>query len=258
MKPFSISPNPACLYLTSSLKAVIAKVSYTIEERQGLTCILGDVGMGKSSVLRLLHSDYSARPDITCCLIPNPSFVTDFAFLKGICSELGVSAKRSLFDQEEALKRFLVEHYANNRNVVVFIDEAQKLNGKMLERTRALLNFETSEDKLIQIIFSGQLELRDRLRDPSKKAIRSRIFAPSILSPLTFEETVMMIDFRCNFFNITNPFSSEAVEIIYNNTSGVPREVLKICAIAYAIAQAKDEPKVSLGTMQEAVTEAVM
>ena len=258
MKPFSISPNPASLYLTAGLKSVIAKVRYTIEERQGLTCILGDVGMGKSSVLRLLFGEYEANEGVIACLIPTPSYATEFAFLKGLCNEIGLPPKRSLYDQEDILKTFLVERYREGKNVVVFIDEAQRLKGKMLEQVRAMLNFETSQEKLIQIVMAGQLELRDRLKDPSKKAIRSRIFAPSILDPLSPAETKSMIEFRCELADIQVPFSDEAITTIYNSTSGVPREVLKICAVTYQIMQLKGEKQASFETITEALSEAVL
>jgi general secretion pathway protein A len=237
MKPFSISPNPNSLYLTPSLKTVISKVRYTVEERQGLTCILGDVGMGKSSLLRLLYAEYQANELISTCFIPTPSFTSEFAFLKGVCNEFKISPKRSLYDQEGALQSFLLAQYQNNKNVVVFIDEAQRLNGKMLEQVRAMLNFETNEDKLIQIILAGQLELRDRLKDPTKKAIRSRIFAPSLLAPLSYDDTKAMIEFRCKLVDIPVPFAESALKSIYDSTGGIPREVLKLAALSYELSQ---------------------
>jgi type II secretory pathway predicted ATPase ExeA len=256
MQPFSISPNPISLYLTASLKTVVAKVRYTIDERQGLTCILGDVGMGKSSVLRLLYTEYAANEEVMACLIPTPNFASEFAFLKAVCHEFGLGPKRSLYDQESLLKGFLMDKFVEKKNVVVFIDEAQRLNGKMLEQVRAMLNFETNQEKLIQFVLSGQLELRDRLRDPSKKAIRSRIFAPSILDPLSRDETEAMIAHRCNLASIKVPLSSAQITAIYNQTSGVPREILKICAVVYQLMKAKKESLASDDTIAEALADA--
>lgn len=234
-KPFSISPNPATLYVTAGLKSVIAKVRYTIEQRQGLTCILGDVGMGKSSVLRLLYAQYQADDKVSPCFIPTPSYTSEFAFLKGLCNEFKIPPKRSVYDQESSLQSFLVDEYGQGKNVVVFIDEAQRLNGKMLEQVRSILNFETNSDKLIQLVLAGQMELRDRLRDPTKKAIRSRIFAPSLLAPMSYEEMKAMLEFRCCLEEISMPFTDSALELVYNTTSGVPREILKICSLAYEL-----------------------
>lgn len=233
--PFSISPNPNLLNLTPSLKAVLHKVRYTVDKRQGLTCILGDIGLGKSTVVRFLHGEYDAREDVTATLIPTPVFSSDFAMLKSICQDFGLPPKRSLSDQQEALMAFLIEQYTQKKNVVVFIDEAQKLDNKMLELIRAMLNLENHKHKLIQIVLAGQLELRDRLINNKNKALHSRIFAPSLLAPLTLEETVAMVEYRCKAYDIDNPFPPETIERIYEMSGGVPRSALKLCALSYAM-----------------------
>jgi general secretion pathway protein A len=231
--PFSISPNPNSLYLTDSLRAVVNKSKFTIDKRQGLTCILGDIGLGKSTILRFLHGDYSAREDTVTTLIPTPAFPSPFAMLKSICMDFKLEPERSFQKQQEALETFLQEKFVENKNVVIFIDEAQNVNNKQLELVRSLLNYETNTQKLIQIVLSGQLELKDRLSDKRNKAVASRVSTYSILSPLTLEETQEMIAHRCKFENITNPFTDSSVEKIYQVSGGVPRLVLKICAFAY-------------------------
>jgi general secretion pathway protein A len=237
VQPFSISPNPQSLYLTSSLRTTILKVKYVIDHRQGLTAILGDVGMGKSSIIRRIYGDYAASPSACAILLPSPSYSTDFAFLKGVCQEFGVKGKRSQLEQENELKNFLIGQYSKGENCVVFIDEAQRLTGKQLEQVRTMLNFETDREKLVQVVLSGQLELRDRLRDETKKAIRSRIFAPSLLDPLSVEETHQMIAFRCQLESIPNPFPAPVVDDIYRYTGGIPRSILKLCGLAYYFMQ---------------------
>jgi type II secretory pathway predicted ATPase ExeA len=257
--PFSTSPNPANLYLTSSLKASIHKTKYTIDRRRGLTCLLGDVGMGKSSVLRLLHAEYSAREDVSVCLIPTPSFTSEFGLLKGICGDFGVGPKKSLYDQEQAIRGFLLKEYEADRNVVVFIDEAQRLNSKMLELVRSMCNYETSTSgKLIQLVLAAQLELKDRLLDPSKKAIRSRIFAPSILDPLTLGETKAMIDYRCERAEIKNPIPDPVAERIYDITGGIPRDILTICDVAYELMRLRGDKIMSPELLEVAAQEAVL
>ncbi len=233
--PFSISPNPNSLYLTDSLRAVVNKSSFTIDKRQGLTCILGDIGLGKSTILRFLHSDYSAREDTVTTLIPTPTFPSPFAMLKSITMDFKIEPERSFQKQQDALQSFLLETYAADKNVVIFIDEAQNVNNKQLELVRSLLNYETNTQKLVQIVLSGQLELKDRLADKRNKAVASRVSTYSILSPLTFDETREMISHRCRFENIENPFTPEAIEKIYEVSGGVPRSVLKVCAFAYHV-----------------------
>src|SRR6185369_17464034 len=130
------------------------------------------------------------------------------------------------------------------QNAVLFIDEAQRLTPKMLEQIRAFLNYETDEDKLIQIVLVGQIELLEVLRDPKRKAIRSRLFAPSILDPLSLTETRQMLSFRCELAEMPNPFPDETINAVYAITGGVPRDVLKVCAIAFELAKMNGEKAV--------------
>jgi len=228
---FSINPDPSLLYLTSSLRAALHKCRFVIENYQGLTAIEGDVGLGKSTILRYLYHSYSSREDCRTAFIHTPNFKSDFAFLKAICAELGLPVRASMQKQESELNSYLIGEYKENRRVILFLDEAQKMPGVQLELLRTLLNFETGQHKLIQIVIAAQLELRQKLADQSKKALRSRIFAPSSLTALTLDETQAMIDFRCQQADIVNPFTPEAVQSIYILTGGVPREILKTCAI---------------------------
>jgi len=178
-----------------------------------------------------LYQSYASRDDCSTAFIHTPSFKSEFAFLKAVCSELDVPIRPSQQKQESELNAFLIGEYSADRRVVLFIDETQKLPGAQLELLRTLLNFETGQHKLIQIVIAAQLELRQKLADKSKKALRSRIFAPSSLDALTLEETEQMIAFRCEQAGVNNPFSSEAITEIYRLTGGIPREILKTCAI---------------------------
>ncbi|HQR37975.1 MAG TPA: AAA family ATPase [Blastocatellia bacterium] len=256
--PFSLSPDPAYLYLTPNLDATLHKCRYTIDYRQGLSCILGDVGVGKSTILRTVYNEYAERDDVVTVMIPSPNFATDFALVKSLCLDMGLAPRRSMLDQEGELRAFLINLYAEGKNAVVLIDEAQRLTGKMLEVVRVLLNFETDNAKLVQIILAAQLELRDKLKDASKKAIRSRIFAPSLLAPLTLDETAGMIEFRCSRFGTHNPFGADAVQAIYEASGGVPREALKICSIAWDMARLRGVESVPPEAIQAAAAELAM
>jgi general secretion pathway protein A len=130
------------------------------------------------------------------------------------------------------------------------------LKGPHLELIRTLLNFETNKYKLIQVVLAAQLELRVKLMDQSKKALRSRIFLPSLLDPLSLPETKEMISFRCEKAGISNPFTHEGVEVIYNHTGGVPREVLKVCGFSYILALQAGERTVPLEAIELAAAEA--
>jgi general secretion pathway protein A len=229
---FSISPNPRFFYVTPSVQAAIAKTQYVIRARQGLTTVIGDVGLGKTSLLRLLYNEYDDSPEYTAAFIVNPKQTSETAFLKAICTEFGVKTKRSQRETEYELRGFLVEQYREGKNVVLFIDEAQQLRGPMFEQIRQILNFETDETKLINIVMAGQVELRYKLADRSKRALVSRIAVSSTLDALTPEETAGMIDFRCTVAGVKNPFKDDAVQAVYQWSRGVPREAIKLCAMA--------------------------
>lgn len=237
VNPFTISPHPEGLYITESLSATIAKVSYVVENMQGLTVIFGDAGTGKTSLLRYLQNQYAERPEYHIASLPNPSYKTDTALLRAICGEFGLPVRRSMMDQEQTLRGFLVEHYRAGGNAVVFVDEAQIIAGRVLELIRLLLNLDMDRHKMIQVVLAGQLELRDRLRDPTKKALRSRIFITSTLVPLTLDEAVAMIAHRCAAEGEPNPFPLETVEAVWAEAKGIPREVLKLCGLTWDTAK---------------------
>jgi general secretion pathway protein A len=235
--PFSLSPDPRYLYLTPALRTALHKLRYVVDRRQGLSAVLGDYGLGKSSLMRKVYEEYLARQDSVVAFIHTPTYKSDYAFLKGICAEFGLPNRRSLPDQQGELQAFCIEQFAEGRNVLLLIDDGQKLDGRMLEVVRTLTNFETSDRKLIQTILAGQLELHDRLLEEKQGALRSRIAFPTHLSALTLLETSEMLAFRCQEAQIPNPFPPDTVERIYRSSNGVPREALKTAAMAYELMQ---------------------
>lgn len=253
--PFSISPLPNLLYLTPGLQSALHKMRYTIENRCGLTALTGPIGMGKSSILRLIYGEYAAREDCITAMITNPTFNSDFALFKAIAHEFGLPPKISMYVQEQEMKKWLTKQLAEDKNVIVLIDEAQMLNQKMLERVRSMLNIETDSTKLIQVVLSGQIELIKIFDNPKNKALKSRIFAPSTLSPLTLEETKGLIEFRCSAHNVSSPVPDELLPVVYEITAGVPREVLKLCNMAYELMRLAGEKQLTEEILNDASKE---
>lgn len=235
--PFKLSPDPNFMYITDGLRETIAKIDHTIEYRQGLTVVYGDNGMGKSTLMRHLHASYLAREDTTVALLLKPEFSTPLQMIKTICGEFRRPIRHAKMAQESELWRFLLEEYEAERNVVLLVDEAQMLKGPVLECVRTLLNFETNESKLINIVLFGQLELRDSLRDKSKRAIASRVFVYSVLTPLTREDTEAMIRYRLERARVALDFEPDAIEQLYAISRGVPRDLVKLCDIAWLFAR---------------------
>lgn len=256
--PFSISPNPNSLFITPNLKAVLYQARGTINRRQGLVALLADAGMGKSTVMRFLYSEFDAREDVKATFIPTPQYPSLFAMMKSICADFEIEPRRSLLEQQDKLFQFLANEYQEGRNVVIFIDEAQLLMNSLLEGVRGLLNFETNNAKLIQVVLSGQLELKKRLDAERNKAIKSRIHSYALLNPLTDIEMRQMIDHRCKVAEISNPFTTEALDRIYEITKGVPRHVLKICDKAYDYMNLNEVNKVTVEYIDPAAEDAAV
>jgi general secretion pathway protein A len=244
--PFSVSPNPLTLYITDALEAVLFKVRFTVNRRQGLTILLGDNGLGKSTVVRYLHAEFDARDDVISMLVPTPDYSSEFAMLQALCINVGLPKRRSILAHQEELQQWLVTQYAEGRNVVWFIDEAQKLTHKMLEVVRTLLNYETGEEKLIQIVLAGQLELREKLLSDKQKALKSRLMPSSVLGTLTLAEMAAMLESRCKAGKIKNPFTPEVLERLYIVSQGIPRAVLRLCAFAYDLMLANKQQTVTV------------
>lgn len=237
---FSISPNPRFFYITPNIQAAVAKTNYVIRTNQGLTTIIGDVGLGKTSLLRLLYNEYDDKAEFNAAFIVNPKQTSETAFLKAICTEFGVPTRRSQRETEYELRNFLVEQAIAGKTVVLFIDEAQQLRGPMFEQIRQILNYETDDRKLLNVVMAGQIELRYKLADKSKRALVSRIAVTSNLDALTLEDTLGMINFRCHVANVENPFEEAAVEAIYGYSRGIPREAIKLCAMSVQYALLND------------------
>lgn len=220
--------------------------------------ILADAGMGKSTILRFLYSETDALDSVTATFIPTPQFPSLFSMLKSICADFDLEARRSLSDQQDVLQEFLANEYSAGRNVVLFIDEAQLLSNQLLEGVRAMLNYETNSAKMIQVVLAGQLELKTRLDAERNKAIKSRIHSYALLSPLTDIEMRQMIEHRCKVAEMDNPFTTEALDRIYEITRGIPRHVLKICDKAYDYMNLNEVDKVTLEYIDPAAEDAAV
>ena len=225
--PFSLSPDPRFFFLSAQHKTALAKITYTAEQRQGLSVVYGDVGVGKTTIARRIYQIYNDNPQYEAAYLPMPIFPSEFQFLKAICSEFSLPPKRSKYAQIELLNTYLIDVWKQGQNGILIIDEAQALVGQQFELIRQLLNFESNTQKLIQVIMIGQNELRNKLR--LKKPLRSRIATRSTIEPLDIQDTRDMINFRVMVAGRTEPlFTEDAIQVIYEYSHGMPRD---ICAL---------------------------
>ena len=248
---FSTSPDPTCMYQTPIIRQSITKIRRAVARKQGLCCIFGDVGTGKSSLLRFLFAGYGADDNCRIAFLPSGDLPSTFAFVKKISSEFEIAPQRSRLAQMDALEEYLVQQHADGKTVIIMIDEAQLLSLDDLETIRSLLNYETNTEKMCQVILSGQLDLRDRLELKRYKAFRSRIIAPVLMQPLTAEETASMIAYRMEFWGLGDPFTGEATARVHELTGGVPRTILVTCQYAYDIAKERGEERIGAPVIDE-------
>lgn len=237
--PFSVSPDPKFLYQTSQHKRAFAQVRFTVQDRQGLAVIYGDVGLGKSTLVRALYDLYRTDDSYETILLTNPDPTSALQLLKRITDACGLDRKRSRLDQMQELEGFLVSTFRAGKNSVLLVDEAQLLRGEQFELIRQLTNFESASSKMVQIVLAGQNNLRAKLR--LKRALLSRAVTVTTLDPLTMDETQAMIEHRLKVAGRTEPlFEEEAIQSVYRLSKGVPREIIKLCRAALTTAAIND------------------
>jgi type II secretory pathway predicted ATPase ExeA len=231
--PFSVTPNARFFFISNTHRAIVDKVDYVINYRQGLTVIYGDVGTGKTSLARTLYDRYAERNIVK--YIKTPRWLSEFAMMKGICAEFGIDHKRSLQAQMAAFQTTLLEIYSRGTNTILILDEAQFLKGQQYEALREINNYESETAKLLQVILCGQMELKNKLR--LKRALLSRVILSSSLSSLTLNEMSDMINFRITQAGgEAGIFTNEALAKIYDVSKGLPRDVIILCGVSLELA----------------------
>jgi type II secretory pathway predicted ATPase ExeA len=233
-EPFSTSPDPAFFYESTSHKAVLYRLQIAIKLKRGLSLVLGDVGMGKTTLSRRLFQLLKREEKVCSHLILNPAYETEAEFLTTLVKLFGItppSGALPVVKSLELLEGYLFEKgVEEDRTVVLLIDEAQRLSSSSLELLRALLNYETNEYKLLQLILMGQMELLPRIKE--MKNLWDRISLKCAIDPLDQADTEAMIAFRlrtAGYAGRRSLFSAEAIQEIYRHSRGSPRRITTLC-----------------------------
>lgn len=227
--PFNMTPSSRFFYESSKHVEALSTLIYAIESRKGFVVITGDIGSGKTTVCRTLLNKLDARTQTA--LITN-THISGKDLLCTIFEDLGVEyARGSKAQLISQLNTYLIEQLRNGHNVVVIIDEAQNLKPAVLEEVRMLSNLETENEKLIQIIFLGQPELKKKLALPQLEQLRQRIAVFYHLTPLSEEDAKKYIVHRLKIASKSNRqyFTDQALDIVYQFSKGVPRMINQIC-----------------------------
>ena len=251
--PFNITPDPSFLYLSASHREGLAQLSYGIRARKGFVVLTGEVGTGKTTLIHALLNDLngSAQTALIFSTIVSPADL-----LRSVCEEFGlVEPKRPLQDIHDylvSLNEFLLESYRKGDNCALIIDESQNLSAEVLESIRLLSNFETSKDKLLQILLVGQPELAVRLNSPELRQLKQRVMLRHHLRVLSLQECCEYVSTRLKVAGADRPiFTASGLESVYSYSGGIPRIVNVLCDNALLTGYALGKKEIDTGIIRE-------
>jgi general secretion pathway protein A len=251
--PFSMTPDPAFLFLTPQHREALAGLTYAILGRKGFVVLTGDAGTGKTTLLsRVLQ--YLPAPRIRSSVILNstlsPAEFLEMAMLDFGIRDIPASKAQRVFKLQE----FLLSGHTAGRISALVVDEAHKLSPEVLEEIRLLGNFENAKDKLIQILLIGQNELTDVLNREDLRQFKQRVAVRLRLEALSKDDVAQYIQHRWTKAGGSqpSPFAPEVVDRIGACSRGIPRLINVICDNGLMLAFAKSQPTVTLDHLSEA------
>ena len=254
--PFSIPPDPRYLYLSRGHQEALAHLQYGLGESGGFVQLTGEVGTGKTLLIRSLGERLPKDVDVALVLYP---VLTVAEFVAAICDDLGVphpGGQASLKKLIDALNAHLLQSHARGRRTMLIIDEAQNLSREVLEQIRLLTNLETTKQKLLQIILIGQPELVGLLAQPDLRQLAQRITARYRLTALTREETCYYIGHRCRVAGgRALLFNMSAMRRVHALSGGIPRLINIICDRSLLGAYTREKTVVDTGIVNRAAAE---
>lgn len=252
-KPFNVTPDPKFLFLTPGHREALAQLVYGVTERKGFIVLSGEIGTGKTTLLRVLLQ----RLDTTTAVAFVSNTTLDFdGILEYMLEDFGIGkAGQSPAQRIVALNKFLIERQRVGQNAVLIVDEAQNLDPTTLERIRLLSNFETESDKLLQILLVGQPELREKLQLPELRQLKQRIGLRSAIPRLTPGEVGHYIRARLRIAGATDRalFSDRAIGRIAEYSAGLPRLINIVGDHCLLIGYAEHKRRIDRDIVDQAV-----
>src|ERR1700732_3850184 len=229
--PFNFSPDPRYLYWTPAAQEALSALTYGIESRKGFILLTGEGGTGKTTLLNGLL-DWLRENDIATAFVFNSQLSSAKQLFDFMMADFGITCESRLKSHVLLkLKQWLLARYRAGKTTVLIVDEAQNLSEQLLEEIRLLTNLETSTEKLLQIVLSGQPELEEKLKLPQLRQLRQRIMLRCRTTPLSEEQTREYIAGRLRLAGASGEviFSPKAVETIHVYSLGIPRVINLLC-----------------------------
>jgi len=254
-KPFAITPDPRYLYMSARHTDALAHLIYGISESGGFIQLTGEVGTGKTTLIRSLLEQLPNKADIALILSPQ---LTTLEFLQTVAQELGCMLPREVTVKAivDNLNSHLLRVHASDRRVVLIVDEAQTLSPELLEQVRLLTNLETAKQKLLQIILIGQPELRELLDRPEMRQIAQRITGRYHLEPLSYEDTTAYVRHRMRVAGAqSDVFTKSAIRVLFKRSRGIPRLINVIADRGLLAAYTQDRRTVDGALVTRAAAE---
>ncbi len=254
--PFNVNPDPRYLFLTEEIKEALSGLMYGVQNRKGFITLTGEVGTGKTTLVNSLLAWLQQRRVRTAFLFNsrmNTNQLFDF-----ILAEFGISCEsRTKSQQLMRLNQWLLDRYRAGETAVLIVDEAQNLTYPVLEEIRLLTNLETSTEKLLQIVLSGQQELEEKLKLPQLRQLRQRIMLRCKTTPLTKEQTHDYIAERLRIAGASGEpiFTPKTVETIHLYSMGIPRVVNLLCEHSLINAFVEQQRPISPKTVEDVAHE---
>lgn len=255
-KPFSKTPDPQFLYYGKNQEEALQRILYAIEERE-LSLLTGDVGVGKTTLIRVTLEQLSSEQHPVSLIDPR---LSPNQFMRAVVKGLtGQQPRRFRIDLVDQLQTVLMQFHAEGRYPVVIIDEAQLISKPTLDEIRLITNYQLNHLNLLSVVLVGQTELRGRLKRPEYASLRQRIGIQYHLQPLSQEETVAYINHRVRRAGVrpTTVFRPDALGVMHALTGGVPRVINVVCTNALLAGYAAKQKPIGPELLQEAAREAV-
>jgi general secretion pathway protein A len=245
--PFEITPDPLFLFPTVRHNEALASLYYGVTTHRGFVVLTGEVGTGKTLILRSLLGLLQRR-EVAFALIFNPT-LSPLEFLRYIALDFGLPVTGKAKDELiHVLNGFLLQRHQKGLTTILVVDEAHHLSPEILEEIRLLTNLETSQQKLLQIVLAGQPELDEKLDSHELRQLKQRIALRCHLDPLSVNETREYMRRRLQIAGATGAiqiFSGPAIEAVFSHSRGIPRLINTICENALLAGYAKHAPTIT-------------